>query len=100
MTDGCRVSFDELEYDRLSDYSRATKMLSAVDDIMGGSDPVLLMDCVANSGKVESAIMELAAIDCTSPIDQMTLREVRMLANWARELNAAMAAEIRSELEN
>ncbi len=85
-----RVNSDELNHDiangveiALSEFELAAK----VDLIMGGDDPELILEEVASDHLALQCILDIASIDCKRPVGRMANDDVRLLAEYAHNLN-------------
>ena len=106
MNDKCRVSIDEAAHDRATsfnsdaeerDYGKKIEqeLTDKVNEVMGGGNPDLVMECIANDDDIAKALLELATLDCSKSIDEMTVSQARYLQSCAHDVNAKIAEKLR-----
>ena len=69
-----------------------------IEYIMGGDDPELVIDVIADDADACRAIMDIAAIDTTKSLSAMPMRDVQALAVYAHRLNRVIAANLSASL--
>ena len=69
-----------------------------IEYIMGGDDPELVIDVIADDADACRAIMDIAAIDTTKQLTAMPMCDVQALAAKAYRLNRVIAANLAASL--
>jgi len=105
MTD-CRVNRDINEFytqidkdeSKMADNEQAEqdRIDSRTDLIMGGDDDYLLAEVLAESQVCVKALSSLCAWHTDTMVEDMTLRQVRMIAGVARLLTRSIQREIKN----